>query len=42
MVFIYIESIEYAWYMNNHDEELICYEELGKLCFLNSELDVAK
>lgn len=28
--------------MNNHDEELSCYEELGKLCFLNAELELAK
>ncbi|CAD8042907.1 unnamed protein product [Paramecium primaurelia] len=36
------KSIEFAWFMQNQDEELRCYEELGKLCFFNHELHLAK
>ncbi|CAD8052783.1 unnamed protein product [Paramecium sonneborni] len=39
---LHLESIEFAWFMQNKDEELRCYEELGKLCFLNHEIDIAK
>ncbi|CAD8146661.1 unnamed protein product [Paramecium octaurelia] len=37
-----VESIEFAWFMQNLDEELRCYEELGKLCYFNHELNLAK
>ncbi|CAK63915.1 unnamed protein product (macronuclear) [Paramecium tetraurelia] len=36
------KSLEYAWHLKDIDQEIICYEELGKLCFLNYELKIAK
>ncbi|CAD8121605.1 unnamed protein product [Paramecium sonneborni] len=36
------KSLEYAWHLKDIDQEIICYEELGKLCFLNYELKTAK
>ncbi|CAK85071.1 unnamed protein product (macronuclear) [Paramecium tetraurelia] len=36
------KSIEFTWFMQNQDEELRCYEELGKLCYFNRELELAK
>ncbi|CAD8200666.1 unnamed protein product [Paramecium pentaurelia] len=36
------KSLEYAWHLKDVDQEIICYEELGKLCFLNYELKIAK
>ncbi|CAK62787.1 unnamed protein product (macronuclear) [Paramecium tetraurelia] len=36
------KSLEYSWLVKDLDQEIICYEELGKLCFLNYELQTAK
>ncbi|CAD8196014.1 unnamed protein product [Paramecium pentaurelia] len=36
------KSLEYAWHLKDIDQEINCYEELGKLCFLNYELKTAK
>lgn len=40
-LFILTQCLEFAWFNKDHDSELLCYDELGKLCYLQCQLDHA-